>query len=381
MNGELKQLYTYFGCKKKIIERVWQAWGDVDMTVEPFAGTAIVSLTQPENHCVKNMYLNDGDCHIVNVMRSVLYNPDEVIFHAAHPRCELDMHMIHDYLYNMRPALEELCKSAIDACDPVAAGLWVWGCNNWLGNGWCSDLVKLKTPDALALSNTDLDEFKDNKIYTRRIKPNNRNRLTERLVTGMPRNKLTKTNQLTERLVTGMPRNKPNNRNRLTERLTDSPRHEHIKNLVYRIYHTLRDGRILYGDFERVLTKSYIDDARTCGIFLDPPYPGTYDGTYLYAAEENDAFSRSLKWFLDNCDNPKYRIVFCCQESNLVDVKLPKSVKKEAWSRDGGYAIQAKNDRHTEVMLFSRGCSQLKLKVTNNKKTISDYNLFEESVA
>ena len=324
----IDQLYTWFGCKKQVVDRVWQAWGsDITLTCEPFAGTAIVSLSAPDECHISNMYLNDADAHVANVLRSVLYDPDEVIYHCCHPRLELDLHMIHDYLTSSKPSLRELLGTAIDACVPVLAGLWVWGINNWLGSGWCSDDLVLKTPDKVALDNTDLDEF-----------------------SGTWRNKLDHGNKLTERIATV--RQKLNARNQITERLTDSPRYEHVKDLVYSIYHRLRDAKILYGDFERVLTGSYLESF-TCGIFIDPPYPQT---DAYYDNNEDETFARALRWFIDNCDNPKYRIIFCCQESNLVGIELPDKIRKEVWSRSGGYAQDKKADRHTEVLLFSSAC-------------------------
>lgn len=148
------QLFTYFGVKKKVVEQVWQAWGDVDMTIEPFAGTAVTSLSRPENHNVKVMYLNDKDCHVANVLRSVLYHPDIVINQCCHPRLELDMHMIHDYLVNYKGTLSELLKTSFCACNPVLAGLWVWGCNSWIGGNWCAEKVIHKKVDELCVNNT-----------------------------------------------------------------------------------------------------------------------------------------------------------------------------------------------------------------------------------
>jgi site-specific DNA-adenine methylase len=368
----IDQLYTYFGCKKQVIDRVWQAWDGVNLTCEPFAGTAIVSLSRPDNHSVSQMYLNDADCHISNVLRSVLYDPNEVIYHCAHPRIELDLHMIHDYLASSKPSLRELLGTAIDACDPVMAGLWVWGINNWLGSGWCSDDLILKTPDKVSLDNTDLDEFESHES-TPRNKLNDSNKLTERIATGRQkftrmnqmteriateRNKLNHGNQFSERIATG--RNKINHRNQLTERLTDSPRYEHISELVYNIYHKLRDAKILYGDFERVLTDSYLENF-TAGVFMDPPYPQTESGYASstgtrYDNNDDETFARALKWFIDHRGNPNYRIIFCCQESNLKGIILPDDIRKEGWSRNGGYSQHNIADRHTEVMLFSPAC-------------------------
>ena len=330
------QLFTYFGCKKRIVDRVWQAWGDVKTTVEPFGGTAVVSLSQPPDHCVTNMYINDSDCHIVNVLRSVIYDPETVVRYASHPRTELDLHMIHDYLLSTRPSLRDFLGMHIDACDAVLAGWWIWGCNNWLGHGWCSDTILLKTPDKVALDNKDLDDL---------------SLLSERL--HCRRNKPTHGNQLTERLA-GSWRKKPTNGNKLTESLVNSERMDYIRSLIRRVYSILRGARILYGDFERVLTDTYTEGPAT-GVILDPPYPETNGGQYLYANEDKTTFGRALKYFLTHNDNEKLRMVFCCQENNLVGVELPVGVTKEAWSRDSGYA-KDKEVRKTEVLLFSRGC-------------------------
>lgn len=354
------QLFTYFGCKKRIVERVWQAWGDVSTTVEPFAGTAVVSLSQPVRHNVKNMYINDTDCHIVNVLRSVIYEPEVVVRYAAHPRCELDLHMIHDYLIASRQSLRDFLGSHIDACDGVLAGWWIWGCNNWLGGGWCTDQAILKTPDKVALDNRDLDDLGQ---LTRRRKPTSCNQLTERLIGNKDlddlgqltsRIKPTHRNKLTERLI-GTPQKKPTNDNKLTERLTDNDRTTHIRHLIHNVYSVLRGARILYGDFERVLTDTYTIGSGYTGIFLDPPYPSTKDGQYLYSVEDKSTFSRSLKYFLEHNDNEKLRMVFCCQEQDLTGVNLPTTIKKENWSRDRGYSKDQTN-RHTEILLFSKWC-------------------------
>lgn len=325
-NIMVEQLYTYFGSKKMMVDKIWNLLGyDLSTYIEPFAGTACVALNRPED--IKNCYINDADGHIVNVLRSVKFNPDEVIINACHPRSELDMHMMHDYLQNYGEVkLPELLKTSFIACNPTLAGYWVWGCNNWIGE-WCHKDCCIK-PDTLCLGNDDLKEFDEIK-GTRRKKPSHRNMLTERLATW---------------------RNKPSDRNRITERLIDSDRYEHVQNLVYAIYHKLRDCRILYGDFERVLTKSYLDSPLT-GIFLDPPY---LNGDINYGTKSN-VFSRSLKWTLDNYTNKKLRIIFCCQEKDLEGIDLPTDLKKEFWTRSVGYASGSgtRDERANEVMLHN----------------------------
>jgi len=354
----LNQLFTWFGCKKKVVDLVWNAWGpEVKLTAEPFAGTAVVTLNPPDWSNVKNRYLNDYNCYIANVFRSVLYDKDAVAYHAAHPRLEIDLHMIHDYLYaqgHCAGGLRDLLRTSITAHDAILAGWWVWGCNNWLGGLWGECSIKV---DDLAKFNTDLNEFYgENKLVgTKRQKLNHRNQLTEQLV-GTKRQKLNHINMCTEQLV-GTGRNKLTHRNQLTERISDVPRLQHITDLVDKIYWGLRDCKILNGDFERLLTDSYLDSSCN-GIFLDPPYPETGEsGTYGSKNTEQDTFSRAIKWFLDKRNDKNKRIVFACQEHNLVSIDLPTDVRVIKWSRCGGYAQDKKEDRHTEVMLVSKHCN------------------------
>jgi len=414
--GKPLQLYTYFGCKKKVVDLVWRAWGpEVTLVVEPFAGTAVISLNAPEGHNVKNWYLNDYDMHVANVLRSVRYHPDTVVEYAAHPRLEIDMHQIHDYLMANKPSLRDLLLTGIEACDPKLAGWWIWGCNNWLGSQWCACPIK---PDEVFLKNEDLKKFEDaegtwrkkpnnrnritesltgtwrqkpvhsNRITesltatgrqklssnncitesltaTGRQKPNNRNRITESL-TATGRQKLNNCNRITESL-TATGRKKPNNCNRITEQLTDNSRTEHIRGLVHRAYEQLRDTTILYGDFGRVLTNSYLGDSKNVGIVLDPPYPSTNmaNGGSAYSEgrdDEQDTFHRAWAWFVEHHEDADKRIVFCCQESCLEGLTVPGAVRVINWTRNTGYSSgnkktdAQKDTRSTELLLLSTAC-------------------------
>jgi len=350
-------LYTYFGSKKKVVKEVWQHLdGDgYSKYIEPFAGTAVVALTAPES--INNIFLNDFDCHIANVLRSVLYYPEEVVENACRPRLELDLHMIHDYLQTSEGVLKELLMSGIEQCDPVKAGWWVWGCNNWLGGGWGTDHGKQKNLDALALKNKDLWRFEE-QHRTSRSKPNSRNSVTERVVQSTFRRKLNHGNSVTERVVQSTRRKKLSNGNRNTERVTSYPRKDYIRSMVFRAYTRLRDAKILYGDFERVLTNSYTQGK--CSIFLDPPYPNSNDQVYMNLG--NNPFKRSLDFFLANYQAKDKRIIFCCQDSDLEGCSIPVDIRRKSWSRDAGYGSGAGSDsdsrarRTTEVILLSNAC-------------------------
>lgn len=50
---------------------VWQALGDVDVYLEPFAGLASVLLARPSTHERHIEKINDVDGIIVNLLRSI----------------------------------------------------------------------------------------------------------------------------------------------------------------------------------------------------------------------------------------------------------------------------------------------------------------------
>jgi hypothetical protein len=104
----------------------------------------------------------------------------------------------------------------------------------------------------------------------------------------------------------------------------------------------------------------------TTGVFMDPPYPET-EG---YVGNEQKVFDGSLKWFLDNYKRKYLRIVFCCQDKNIVGKNVPSDVRRENWSRDSGYATD-KSINETELILYSDAC-------LDNKKVEINYNIFDE---
>lgn len=350
------QLYTYFGCKKKLIEEVWSNYfHDIDMLVEPFAGTAVIACNKPDTVNIKNMYLNDYDCHIANVLRAVVYDPEGLIDYICHPRLELDLHMIHDYLTGSKPYLRDLLMKNIDAHDVKLAGWWVWGLNHWIGGSWCN--CELKSIDDLT-NHYDKDFFlypndiKQDSVSTRRRKPRKDNTITHQNISTV-RRKPQHNNQCTHQNLSTR-RKKTINDNIITHQQTNC-RREHVSDIVYKIYDQLSEAKILYGDFERVLTGSYLNDSRTkCGIFLDPPYQNNTntDNSAIYGSttqvEDHGVFDRALKWFLDNYKNPKYKIILCGHKDSFIGI--PEDIKKVSWKRGSGYAND-QTSRDTEMYI------------------------------
>ena len=320
------KLFTYFGNKAYVANQVWDYFGQTDAYVEPFVGSAAVLLASPYKHTYEAV--NDWDCHIVNVFRSLRYHKDGVIQAAYWPRTELDLHMRHDYLVMHMEDLRSLLLSDVKACNPELAGWWIWGINLWLGGGWCTskkvDKTKPHNKGILTLAKKPV--ARNQGILTLAQKPVARNKGILTLA------------------------RKPVSCNRGI--LNKGDRLEIITDLITRVHDRLIDTNILYGDFERVLTPSYTTGFGTCAVFMDPPYRG-YMKDKIYAIEHADTWDRAKDWFLAHMDDPAYRIILCGQDDDWPD--KPDSVRVHTWTRMAGMAKDKKKNT-LEKLYISPHC-------------------------
>jgi site-specific DNA-adenine methylase len=134
----MKAPFPYFGGKARIAARVWQALGDVDHYVEPFAGSLAALLARPDGHRAKLETVNDADGMIANFWRAVHRYPDAVAKFAKNPVFEVDLVARHRWLIAQRSSMTEALKADLDWCDPRIAGYWVWGIAAWYGKGFAS---------------------------------------------------------------------------------------------------------------------------------------------------------------------------------------------------------------------------------------------------
>jgi len=136
-----KTPWPWFGGKADAAPAVWQALGDVDHYVEPFAGSLAVLLRRPHpcNRTYFSETVNDIDGLLVNAWRSMQLSPDAMAAHASWPVSEADLHARHLALLRWREEhqLEHLMGDHAWH-DPVMAGWWAWGQSCWIGSGWCS---------------------------------------------------------------------------------------------------------------------------------------------------------------------------------------------------------------------------------------------------
>jgi hypothetical protein len=176
MPKRLKFPAPYFGGKSKVAPLVWNRFGDVDNFIEPFVGSGAVLLARPSPPRVET--INDLDCYVCNVWRSLKHDPDGVAAWADDVVSEADLHSRHRWLVGVeRPepvvpgrfADDPLAREAYLAgflgeertyaaafrrkvrtdphyYDVKLAGWYLWGMCAWIGGGWCA------TPEAGAVN-------------------------------------------------------------------------------------------------------------------------------------------------------------------------------------------------------------------------------------
>lgn len=130
--------FPYVGSKAGAAAHVWDYIGNVDMYIEPFAGSAVVLLWRPHKPTIE--IINDADGHVCNVWRSIRRWPDKVAAVLARPLSEIDLFAMWERLNTVK--LVEPLKADLDFCEPEVAGLWVAGANLSVGRPWCSKKQK-----------------------------------------------------------------------------------------------------------------------------------------------------------------------------------------------------------------------------------------------
>ena len=125
---------AWFGGKSRVATEVWQAFGDVDNYVEPFAGSLAVLLGRPHTPRVETV--NDLDCYLANFWRAIRYDPVETAQWADWPVNEADLLARHKWLMQQFDFRERMRRDP-EFYDVKIAGWWVWGLCSWIGEGWC----------------------------------------------------------------------------------------------------------------------------------------------------------------------------------------------------------------------------------------------------
>jgi DNA adenine methylase len=323
----LKTPYPWFGGKKTVAETVWERFGDVANSVEPFFGGGAMLLNRPVWHTGHTETVNDINAWLTNFWRAVKADPDAVAHYASDPVNELDLHSRGDWLFYRRDYADfvEAMRSDPEYYDTKSAGWWVWGQCAWIGTGWgrmeSRDMVNRKRPELLV-----------NKGVNRKLP-----HLGD---AGMGVNR-----KLPHLGDAGM-----------GDGITDTSRKAAITQYMRELAARFASVRVCCGDWKRVCTS----DATTVkhgltGVFLDPPY-AVDDRANCY--DDNDTFDLAHEvrdWAIQNGD--RMRIALCGYEEH--DAFMPDTWECYRWKAAGGYASHGseKNENcKRETIWFSPMC-------------------------
>lgn len=299
--------FPYFGGKRRAVDAVVAAIGDVANYVEPFCGSAAILLGSPTR---KVETINDADGFVANFWRAIAADHEAVARHIQWPVIEADIEARHAWLVarseRLRWALEDP-----DYYDAKIAGWWAWGACCWIGSGWCSGKGPHRHDGA-------------------------------HFGSGAAAHGVHKKIPHVGDAGRGVNRQMPHVGN-----TGQSPVDTWIAALADR----LRRVRVACGDWRRVLTPTVTTRHGVTGVFLDPPYG---EGSMEYAAGGNLTGSVATDvwtWATGHGDDRSLRIVVAAYEDGR---PVPDGWTARQWTARKGYGSAANAAR--EVLYCSPHC-------------------------
>jgi DNA adenine methylase len=318
----VKAPFIWFGGKRRVASIVWEALGDAENYVEPFAGSLAVLLARPTWHRAKCETVNDIDRFLSNFWRALALDPGEVAGWTDWPVNECDLFARHLWLVNEgRQRLERL-EADPDFYDAKVAGWWVWGLNSWIGSGWCSGEGPWELTDEEVRKRPHLGSA------------------------GQGVNR-----QLPHLGSAGQ------GVNRQLPHLGSAGRgglYEYFEQLASR----LRSVRVCCGDWSRVVTDGALSYGSSVAVFLDPPYALDGRTGNLYAVDK-DVSAGVRRWALEHGDDARLRIVLAGYEG---EHEMPAAWRVVEYSASRAYGTTTGTEslntvnRHRERLWFSPHC-------------------------
>lgn len=366
-----KTPWPWFGGKSDAAPIAWEAMGDPDHYVEPFAGSLAVLLRRPHvaNRSYHSETVNDLDGLLVNAWRAMQMSPDAMADAASWPVSEADMHARHLALIKWRAEnqLEHLMGDPLWH-DPVMAGWWAWGQSCWIGSGWCSGTGPWIVDESGRIA-------KRGGTGVKRQRPH--------LVGGgrgvnRPQAREEGVDRKRPHLTNGQGVNRPQAREPGTS--VDYGYHPMTMPELRRWFQflsaRLRHVRILNGDWRRAVTGGAamtlpvrMQPDGAVGIFLDPPYADTAERTdNLYANDSLTVAHDVREWAIKAARNPKWRIVLAGFDGEHDELHERHGWRVVEWYRagflKGGMGNTAGTDedgtvghvQHKERLWLSPGC-------------------------
>ena len=332
----LKSPFVWFGGKRKVATQVWDALGDCDNYVEPFAGSLAVLLGRSHNLADgtrRAETVNDMDHYLSNFWRALAIDPDGVANYADWPVNEDDLLARHLWLVTEGSTI---LAEGIEA-DPMfhdsrIAGWWVWGVNSWIGSGWCAG--------------TGPWMHDDNGVVSQRPHLGTAGQGVNR-----QRPHLGTAGQGVNRQLPHLGTAGQVGYNNMEYR------HDGIAAYMNQLASRLRDVRVCTGDWSRIVTKGALSFGSRVGVFLDPPYLGEVRTADLYASDDHHIAHQVRDWCIENGDNPRYRIVMAGYSAEH-DHIFPDTWRRVRWSASAAYQTSDssggnKDNRHGEVLWCS----------------------------
>jgi site-specific DNA-adenine methylase len=345
----------YFGGKFLAVEQVWQAFGEVQNYVEPFAGSAAMLLNAPEGKRIET--INDFDGFVANFWRAIHADPEAVANHADWQCNEVDLFARHSWLVRQTKALTDRLHADPEWFDAKIAGWWCWGACNWIGSGWCTgDGPWVLGDDGKFVKKTGSGGVRDKLPHLGDAGKGINRQLPHLGDAGQGINRqLPHLGNAGQGINRQLPHlgNAGKGINRASGTMT---RREFIFDWFQRLHDRLRDVRVTCGDWSRVCKDSVTTRHGLTALFLDPPYAkGAMDygagGMGLGIAEDVRA------WCKANGQNEKLRIVLCGHAGEH-DELLDHGWHIRKWAARKGYALsdEAKANTAGETLWCSPHC-------------------------
>ena len=287
--------FPYFGGKRRVAAEVWRRFGTIRSYCEPFFGSGAVLLARPQPFSGVET-VNDIDGLLCNFWRAVKADPEAVARSADWPVSECDLTARHLWLVERRENITERLCADPEWFDAQAAGWWVWGASNWIGDGWGSRCAR-RIP-ALPVGNAG---------------------------------------------GCGI------------AAWTAPP----VDEWMLRLGARLRGVRVVCGEWGRVngIAERGASDGWATGVFLDPPYDeGNMD--YSAGGMGRGIAAEVRAWAADAGRRTDMRIALCGYDEHAELASEGWSAHR--WKAAGGYGSQADNEARAnsarEVVWFSPHC-------------------------
>src|SRR5574337_1107418 len=319
--GTLASPFPYFGGKSRACAAVWNAFGEVDNYIEPFAGSVAMLLGAPDGDRIET--INDLDAFISNFWRAIAHDPDAVADFADWPTNEVDLFARHSWLVRQRDGLLDRLHGDPEWFDAKIAGWWCWGACNWIGAGWCSGTGPWIHDGEKIVDSRNLPQLSAGPGIKRQLPHLG---------------------------------NAGQGINRQLPHLGTGGRGNFIHYWFSILSDRLRDVRITCGDWSRVLTDSVTVRKGTTAIFLDPPYArGEMD--YAVGGVGGEVAADVRCWCADHGDDERLRIVLCGHAGEH-DALLARGWHTRTWTARAGYArtVKALKNSASETLWCSPAC-------------------------